>query len=211
MTSDRGGENNRHRDEHRELRDLLPWYVTGQLDAAEATRVEAHLDECAECEAEIRFEERLEAEVARLPLDVEQGWARMRQRLAEDRPGRRMANAITARAPWLGWGVAAAMMLSIGVIMSPALRPAAAPDAYHTLGAAPAAAAGNVVVIFRPDTTERQMREALRASNARLVDGPTQADAYVLQIPAARRELALATLRARHEVVLAEPIDGAAR
>jgi anti-sigma factor RsiW len=75
MTSDRGGENNRHRDEHRELRDLLPWYVTGQLDAAEAARVEAHLNECAECEAEIRFEERLEAEVARLPLDVEQGWA----------------------------------------------------------------------------------------------------------------------------------------
>jgi len=67
------------------------------------------------------------------------------------------------------------------------------------------------VVIFRPDTTERQMREALRASNARLVDGPTQADAYVLQIPAARRELALATLRARHEIVLAQPIDGAAR
>jgi hypothetical protein len=185
--------------------------VTGQLDAVEAARVEAHLDECAECEAEIRFEERLEAEVARLPLDVEQGWARMRQRLAEDRPGRRVANAITDRAPWLGWGVAAAMMLSIGVIMSPALRPAAAPDAYHTLGAAPAAAAGNVVVIFRPDTTERQMREALRASNARLVDGPTQADAYVLQIPAARRELALATLRARHEIVLAQPIDGAAR
>jgi anti-sigma factor RsiW len=211
MTSDRGGENYRHRDEHRELRDLLPWYVTGQLDAAEAARVEAHLDECAECEAEIRFEERLEAEVARLPLDVEQGWARMRQRLANDRPGRRVAQAITARAPWLGWGVAAAMMLSIGVMMSPGLRPAATPDAYHTLGAPPIAAAGNVVVIFRPDTTERQMREVLRASNARLVDGPTQADAYVLQIPAARRELALTTLRARHEVVLAQPIDGAAR
>jgi anti-sigma factor RsiW len=211
MTSDQGGPNHRQSDEHRELRDLLPWYVTGQLDAAEAARVEAHLDECAECEAEIRFEERLEAEVARLPLDVEQGWARMRQRLAEDRPGRRVARAITAHTPWLGWGIAAAMMLSIGVVMSPALRPAAAPDAYHTLGAAPVAAAGNVVVIFRPDTTERQIRAVLRASNARLVDGPTQADAYVLQIPAARRELALATLRARHEIVLAQPIDGAAR
>lgn len=211
MTSDRGGSDHRHSDEHRELRELLPWYVTGQLDAAEAARVEAHLDECAECEAEIRFEERLEAEVARLPLDVEQGWARMRQRLAEDRPGRRVAHAITARAPMLGWGVAAAMMLSIAVMMSPALRPTAAPDAYHALGAAPAAAAGNVVVIFRPDTTERQMREALRASNARLVDGPTQADAYVLQIPAARREAGLATLRARRDIVLAQPIDGAAR
>jgi hypothetical protein len=51
------------------------------------------------------------------------------------------------------------------------------------------------------------MREALKATGARLVDGPTPADAYVLRVPAAQRDTALANLRARGEIVLAQPID----
>jgi hypothetical protein len=68
-----------------------------------------------------------------------------------------------------------------------------------------------MIVIFRPDVTEAEMRGALRAANARLVDGPTAADAYVLTTPAAQRSAALALLKARHEIVLAEPMDAAAR
>lgn len=194
-------------DAHHELRELLPWYVTGQLDEADAARVEAHLEDCAECQAEIRFEERLESEVARLPLEVEAGWARMRRRVEGDRSEHRLAHGLRTRAPWLGWGVAAVLMLGLGVMLAPSLRPAPAADAYHALGAAPAAEPGNVVVIFRPDTTEKALREALKASGARLVDGPTPADAYVLHVPATQREAALANLRARPEIVLAQPVD----
>ena len=68
---------------------------------------------------------------------------------------------------------------------------------------------GNVVVVFHPDTTERQMRETLKAGQARLVDGPTAAGGYVLAVPAAKRTAALAALRARENVVLAEPIGPA--
>jgi len=207
MTSERGGFIPSDRDRHEELRGLLPWYVTGQLDTADTARVEAHLEGCAECQAELSFEERLEAEVARLPLEVENGWARMRQRVAADQPQRRALR--TLRAPWLGWGVAAAVTLGLAAVLAPTLRPAPAPGAYHALGAAPAAEPGNVVVIFRPDTTEKAMREALKASGARLVDGPTPADAYVLRVPAAKREAALASLRARREIVLAQPVDSA--
>jgi hypothetical protein len=64
-----------------------------------------------------------------------------------------------------------------------------------------------VVVIFRPDARESAMRQALVAADAHLIDGPTAADAYVLHVPAAERARALAALRARHEVVLAQPLD----
>jgi hypothetical protein len=114
---------------------------------------------------------------------------------------------LRVRAPWLGWGLAAVLMLGLAVLMTPSLRPAPTADVYHALSAAPVTEPGNVVVIFRPDTTEQSMREALNASGARLVDGPTPADAYVLRVPAGGREVALASLRARREIVLAQPVD----
>ena len=189
------------------MADLLPWYVTGQLDGAEQARVEAHLSGCAECQAEVRFQRRLEAEVARLPIDVEEGWSRMRKRLQADRPRRRIAGALRGRAAWLGWGVAAAVTLGAGALLLPSLAPSQGAGAYHALGAASQSAVGNVVVIFRPDATERQMRETLRASGARLVNGPTAADAYVLHVSPDRRQAALAILRERSDIVLAQPVD----
>ena len=32
------------RDDHREAEDLLPWYATGQLDAADRAFIDSHLD-----------------------------------------------------------------------------------------------------------------------------------------------------------------------
>src|SRR5207302_9534524 len=68
-------------DRHREVQTLLPWYVTDQLDAADLARVEAHLADCAECQAELSLERHLDAGVASLPLGVEQDWAEFRRRL----------------------------------------------------------------------------------------------------------------------------------
>jgi hypothetical protein len=195
--------------EHRKAQDLLPWYVTGRLDPIEQARVRAHVEACVECQAEIRTEERLEAEVARLPLEVERGWAQMRERLtAEATPARRIMTLPRPAASWLGWGVAAALAVMVGVSWLP-LTPA---NGYHVLGETPAvaAAAGNIVVVFLPDTTERQMREALKASGARLTDGPTAANGYLLRVPATQRQAALATLRAQRIVAVAEPIDSGA-
>jgi anti-sigma factor RsiW len=182
------------------VQELLPWYVTGRLDAVEQARVRTHVEACADCQAEVRTEERLEAEVARLPLDVERGWADMRGRLAADAAPARW---LRVPASWLGWGVAAALAATIGVISLPRPEPAA----YHALGSPPAAATGNVVVVFLPETTERRMREVLKASEARLVDGPTAANGYVLHVAPAQRTAALAMLRADKAVVVAEPLD----
>jgi len=105
---------------HRGLQELLPWFVTGQLDAAEHERVEAHVAGCAECQAEVKFQQRLEAEVAQLPLEVEESWTRMRAQIAaeDERPswlgnrGAGRARPMASRGGWMGWAAAAAMLPS---------------------------------------------------------------------------------------------------
>jgi hypothetical protein len=106
---------------------------------------------------------------------------------------------------------AAVMVLLLGVVwprhdQSPA--PAAGAH-YHALAARPSPRDGNIVVMFRPDVSERDMRAALLADQARLVDGPTAAGAYVVSVPPARRAAVLTTLRRRAGVLMAEPIDPA--
>jgi hypothetical protein len=107
---------------------------------------------------------------------------------------------------WLRWAVAAQWVAIIG-LGALLLRPDADPAAYRTLGAG-AAARGNLVVVFQPSTSERELRHILQAQNARVVDGPTVTDAYLLNVPAASRAQALQALRAESAVKLVEPLDG---
>jgi hypothetical protein len=104
---------------------------------------------------------------------------------------------------WLGWAVAAQFLLIAGL---GAFTLSERTPRYQTLGAPTPPPAGDVVVMFRPDTPERDLRRLLQASGARLVDGPTASDAYVLRVAAGQRETVLAALRASPEVALAQPL-----
>ena len=224
-------------DRHQDVQSLLPWYVTDRLEAPERAEVEAHLNECPECQAELRAERRLGAEVAASPVvasqgDVEHGWAQLRRRIEPKSPGRPSPGRISlggwrgwfgagagaavlqwrASPAWLRWAAAGqfGLILLFAAYLLPSTRHEVA--SYRALGSAPAVASGNVVVIFRPDTSERQLREALKANDARIVDGPTATDAYLLHVPAAERGAALDRLRRQARIELAEPVDsGAAR
>ena len=214
-----------HGDLHDETAALLPWYVTDRLDAEDRARVEAHLTGCTQCQAALATERSLQSAIAGIAEDetgdVDAGWESLRFRL-DTRPGRtrvlpsfaQMGRQWQASAPWMQWAVAAQLTLLVaagGLLAMQANRPTALPTAatpaYHALSAAPASAAGNVVVIFRPDIRESELRQTLRDSHARLVDGPTAADAYILQVPAAGRDQAVAQLRGQRTIVLAEPVD----
>jgi hypothetical protein len=109
--------------------------------------------------------------------------------------------------PWSQW-IAASEFALIVVLGAWLLLPGDSPALYRTLGAqdAKAAAAGNLVVVFDPATTEADLRRMLRDSGARIVDGPTQSNAYVLDVPAARQEQAVKSLRAERAAVLVEPL-----
>jgi anti-sigma factor RsiW len=197
-------------DEHERAQLLLPWYAVGQLDAADEVAVEAHLSTCAECQADLAVERRLCAAVSDLPTGPAAAWTPASpppRRSAAGWFGARLAGSgagLLAGAPWLGWALAGPALAALTLVLVTPRTPAAA---YHTLGARAAPASGDVVVIFRPEARERDLRAALKASGARLVDGPTAADAYVLHVAIAQRPAALAVLRRQSAVELAEPID----
>lgn len=198
---------------HDEAEELLPWYVTGRLDAADRERVEKHLTNCASCQAQLRLERRLADEYRAYSPHVEASWTSLRKRIEPTLP--KPAPAVPAAAfGWRSWSrpvvaMAMAAQLAIVVLTAGTVRHFVQPDpAYRALGSAPVSASANAVVVFQPQTREEQLRQLLNASGAELVGGPTDADAYVLHIAPSGRTAALADLRSRPEVVMAEPIDG---
>jgi anti-sigma factor RsiW len=200
-------------DEHREVGLLLPWYVTGRLEDPERVRVEAHLATCAQCQAELRFERRLETEVAELPVEVERGWAEMRNRIAASAPARGKARGRGDRRPagrqaiWM-WGAIAAQMVLLLMLGGFTLFQTLGAPRYRTLGSAQAPAAANLAVMFRPETSVQDLRKVLDAVDGQVVGGPTAAGAYLLHVPGQGRAAVLTRLRRQAAVVLAEPIDG---
>jgi len=200
---------------HRATQEALPWLLNGTLGGAELEAAQAHLRDCAPCRADLASLRRLrEAAAASDPhCDPERALARLMVRI--DTPDARVdAPAPPAPLPdapraandphWLR-RVALAQCAAIVLLAALLAWPEGRDDAYHTLGAAPAAQ-GQVVVLFRPDTPERELRRIVRAGGARIVAGPTVTDAWVLAVPQAQSASALARLRAEPAVLLAEPL-----
>jgi anti-sigma factor RsiW len=199
-------------DPHDEAEELLPWYVTGRLDAVDRERVEKHLTDCSRCQSDLRRERRLADEYRAYSPQVEASWVSLRERIEPALPARPPA---VANSNWwysLSRPAIAGLMaaqLAIVVVTASVVSYFGQPDAaYRALGSAPVVASANAVVIFKPETREAQLRQLLNVNGAEVVGGPTDADAYVLHVRGETRAAALARLRARPEVVMAEPIDG---
>lgn len=191
---------------HLEVDRLLPWLVNGTLEADELALVQRHLDECAACRRELEWLRSLQAacvEDSAPAADTARSMRRLRRRLASGRRGGRHGPG--RHAPWLLWTIAAqaVLVLALGAVLFGVGRPPVA--AYHTLAAAGTARA-RLVVVFEPHVSEAQMRRLMRASDARIVDGPTDAGAYVLSVPAARATTVREALRAAPGVTLVESL-----
>lgn len=198
---------------HDEAEALLPWYATGQLDADDRAVVEAHLAACSGCRQQLTLERQFVREFRASTPRLDASWARMRARL-EGRPARAPLAAIAAdfcsmlRRP----GVAALALAQVAfLVFGAGLMLSLSRPGYRALASAPVPAAANMIVMFRADATESQMRAALNASGASLVGGPTSADAYLLSVPGAVRNDAVTRLQASPVVAMAQPIDGPAQ
>ena len=106
---------------------------------------------------------------------------------------------------WWPWASAAqfAVIIGLGGLL---LAGPEAPAPYRTLGARndTVQAIGSVVVVFDPATTEGEVQRILRGAGARIVDGPTQANAYVLEVPSGQTERAVQAIKGERAAVLVE-------
>lgn len=195
---------------HETAQELLPRLLAGTLDSAELAKIQSHLQTCPQCQAELEWQRKLRA-AAPAPdaaFDADRALAKLLPRLGpqESRIGvlERWREAVAANSAWLRW-TALAQLAAIGAMAVMLARLDSNPGDYRALGAAPRAT-GDAVVMFKPETTEKEMRRILQASGARVVDGPTVTDAYVLALPAAQAPAALARLRAERAVTLAQAL-----
>jgi hypothetical protein len=210
---------------HEEAQELLPWLANGSLGGTERERVQAHLQVCAACRAELSALHTLRAAgPATVPgLDAEAALARLLPQL--DAPAPVLPAPVSAADPVLpGWRarlaandrswLRAAVALQFGAIAvlgallaRPGTSQQAPADAYRLLGAADGVR-GSLVVAFSPDTPEREVRRIVLASGARVVGGPTATGAWLLDTGDAPAAV-VAHLRAERAVTLAEALGGA--
>jgi hypothetical protein len=193
---------------------LLPWFVNGTLEKDELAFVQQHLSACLRCQREVQWLRELRA--ACVDGEATPGastvFRNLRRQLDEPRTGRGKEAPLPRlwrRAPpWSRWAMAAqlAVIVALGAAVVPAID---GPALYRTLGARNAATptTGTLVVVFDPSTTESDLRRMLRKAGARVADGPTETNAYVLKVAAERRVEAAQALRAEPAVVLVEQLD----
>ena len=203
---------------HREAQDLLPWLANGRLDGAELQRVQAHLDTCATCRADLDTLCTLQ-DVGDLPLpdlDVDKAFARLLPQLdavvpadaAPVVPGWRTRLAAND-GRWLRVAVGL-QFCAIVVLGALLVRPSgdtqmAAQDAAYRVLGAETGADSIVAVTFKPDTPEHELRRIVTASGAHIVGGPTVTGAWMLGSAQAPADVA-ARLRTESAVMLAEPL-----
>ena len=194
-------------DEHDIVQLLLPWFDGGGLNAAESARVTAHLGGCPRCQADIAWQRKLrEASTpAAAPGEVDQGWAMLRGRLDPARASKRERTPHRAAAPWWRWVLALQSTLIVGLAAVVAMM-VPHDDRYRALGSPVRASDASIVVVFRPDASELQIRQALRDSDARFVDGPTVTGAYLLAADPSRHASAIERLRQQAAVLRVESL-----
>ncbi len=112
--------------------------------------------------------------------------------------------------PWVR-GLLAAQLAAIAVLGSLLVTDSRNEATYHMLGASNRSTQSRdaIAVIFDPSITESELRRVVSGVGARIVDGPTSMNAFVLEVPATQLDHAVQGLRAEHSVRFAARLGAA--
>jgi len=215
-------------DPHRNVWELLPWYVNGTLGGQDLAAVSAHLPDCPTCQEEVSRCQVLaavvRAEAADAPAPcidrvlasidaieatrVSRGsW---RERLSLSFGGLRdLLRGTPGPMRWTVAVQAALVVLLLALATWPgALGPG---PRYRTLADREQSRKGQALVrvVFADDATERDIRTLLGKAEGTIVDGPSTLGTYTVALAARGPDAVaavLALLRADSHVRLAEPV-----
>jgi hypothetical protein len=221
---------------HRRTWELIPLVVNGSASAEERRLVDAHLHGCADCRDELAFQTQLQtgmtADIA-APHDPHPALRNLLERLDGDGDATAALHAEAAprRRPSLLLVAVAGQAVALAVLGGALLLhiPRGGGDAavpYRTLSSpAPNAAQGTIRFVPAPSLSLRELQTLLGETGLRIVASNADNSIYTLapahadaadtsKKSAAERKQAtvdaLARLRARPGVLLAEPITAAA-
>jgi anti-sigma factor RsiW len=211
---------------HQSAQELLPWFLNGTLDAEESAQVEQHLHTCAACRSELQCLRELQ--LAYVQDDSAPGAeAALNRLLPQLQPGAAPAARPGFGLPAFAFGASEgkralggmfpgwtriALAAQFGVIFAlgwAVLQPDRTASQFHVLAAAgaPAHARGEVAIVFDPAAPQREVERILRRVDARVVDGPTASNGFVLAVPEGQLQSALSSLRSEPLVRLAAPLE----
>ena len=200
---------------HAAVDTLLPFYVNATLRGEELAFVEEHVRACERCQHEVDWLRKTFAALAAdtglhgaprvAPPALQHVGDGRRRRNRQRNYGARIAEGLRTSHSWTRWLLAAqlAAIAVLGTLLATDTRDV---PSYRTLGVSNSSAQMHdaVAVMFDPSITASEMRRIVLGVGARIVDGPTSTDVYVLEIPAGRTDQALKALRAEGAVRLAE-------
>lgn len=193
-------------DEHSEVNLLLPWYVNGTLGKADSRRVERHLSGCASCARELAHSKQVRWAVIAAHEEVAEpsgtGLDRILAQIdREDRKnmatqtgwwarlGDRIGAMMLPR-PLPAWRLApvlATLVIAVQSVALVGLLVVARDDGanYQTLSGPEAGILSGrprLVIAFHQSVTESALREALHSFQGNIIQGPTAAGGYIVEI-----------------------------
>jgi anti-sigma factor RsiW len=220
-------------DLHQWAMGLIPWYVNGTLESAEAAKLGAHLDGCGQCrrdyQAQVRVFEAMQADTT-LVFAADPSFKKLMARISSEEDAGPIAAERTAavtpmtRAPMsrrlhggaTRWLAAAVLIEGLGLgygAWAWHSHGANTDSAYVTL-TSPAPSyrdSPRIRAVFRSGLSVGGLGAILHDTGAHIIDGPTDANVYTLGfsgtvVTAAVVEQRVAVLRASADVLFAEPI-----
>jgi hypothetical protein len=174
------------RNVHEECWLVLPWLATGRLAADERAVAQEHVRTCSACATELERQYLLRAaltEPERVTHAPGPSFRKLMERIDTTAPAsaaplrrppraRRLGPALAAswRPPGLAWAATFVFALTLG-LLSPTLYRWSQP-AYSTYTSAPRAHGDVLHIAFERSLTVGEVAQLLRASGARIVEGP---------------------------------------
>ncbi|MBC3918162.1 zf-HC2 domain-containing protein [Undibacterium sp. CY18W] len=211
---------------HAIVQDLLPWYVVNTLQPDEKQLVQKHLQTCTACKDDLQWQIKLQAQepAASTAPDPDRALARLLPKLDTPRLDTQSKQIQAARGKEknsllerlrtllpasgtrsMGWIMAAQTAIIVGLVVHLAL-PTQDNSSYHVLGSGERSS-GNIVVVFKPETTVKDIQRIMSLNDARIIDGPTVTNAYLLNVPDDRLTQSVDELRSEAVIELVESLQ----